>query len=143
MFDRTLAAVGYDVSLTPQQDLNLDSLGGLRKITGAACITAALTRRLGTPPGGYSRLVRDAEDYSEVDPEYQNPIYLYLSNPTSDFENGDLITTVETAAQQDGRVTVLGIQNVRINPLASEVAFDLIYQIQPNEILETQMRLPT
>lgn len=133
---------GRDLTLESQGDLIVRSADGLL-VDGEQLIVEALLRRLSTPYGGYTRLVREASGLIEVNAEYGNKAYDYLSAPVTPANIASIEQYTLEAAQQETRIQVLAIKAQISSDYLNIVDVVLQYRIlSQSEILTLNLQIP-
>lgn len=112
------------------EDLKVDEYGSLSYTIAEDTPPHAVARRLGTPPGGYARMIRVGNGALVYDQSYSSELPLLLSLP--DPLGADVQTAVTLASSQDGRLNVV---DFIINTEGGAVnSFTLMYQLTDENV---------
>lgn len=144
IYPRSSEASGVDFVIERLGDLATTPQGDLALTTGSDLITQALLRRLYTPTYGYKRWVRTATGMVELDSDYADPIFDYLSTPLTETARLEIERVVRRAASADDRIEVV---NTIIEPIDGSAALNtvrltVLYRIKSEpELLKIQTEL--
>lgn len=131
---RSEKATGRDLVAVGQQDLSIDN-GDFKTITGTALIKAALIRRLGTPEYGYRRWVRSAEGLREIDIEYGDRVFLYLSAPNTPSNVEQVRLAIFNCMAGEQRIDVIRVE-VQPTTVIGRIPIKATYRIKGESELQ-------
>lgn len=130
--ERSSLATGTDLVFLPLEDIGIDADGDFATITGSGLIQEALLRALYTPEYGYRRWVRTPEGIKEIDTQYGNKAYRYLSMPADPAAAEAIRDAIYQAAAQDSRLVV---KSVIAQPTQAGFAVALVYHLKDDNEL--------
>ncbi len=103
-----------------QDDIQTSSRGDLKTITNAALIKSALLRRVSTPVAGYRRWVRSVDGLVEIDSDYGDELFFYLSAPITSINIQKIQQAVKRSAAADKRIEIIDVK-AEVYPSRSQV----------------------